>query len=70
MIVRYVIQHRSARKEWVDEQAFTNALDCYSVISKWGVLWPRNAHRVIERCILSNSERTETTLSVHSADRK
>lgn len=66
MIIRYIIQHQTVDlQRLVDEQAFTNALDTYIVIDKWGVLWPCYKHRVIERCILGDGTYTETVLSIH-----
>ncbi len=66
VLVRYIIQHQTVdHKRWVDEQTFTNALDTYTVITKWGVLWPCYKHRVIERCILGDGTYTETVLSTH-----
>ena len=66
MITRYIIQHQTVDlQRLVDEQAFTNALDTYIVIDKWGVLWTCYKHRVIERCILGDGTYTETVLSIH-----
>ena len=68
MIEKIIIQHRAKDGHWTDEQVFSNALDAYAVISKWGVLWPGSTHRVISRCIFFPAY-TETVLSMHKGRR-
>lgn len=65
IIKSYIIQHKNVRGEWVNEQVFSNALDCYTVIKKWGVVWPSEEHRCIS--VQIHPTFAKEVLSIHKA---